>query len=418
MKLSVPFAESGFGTLALVGGKGHNLVNLVQAGFPVPPGFVVTADAYRKFVESLDWLEAELQSFDFDDPARLADQCAALRRRLAGVKLPDDVSNAIGDSLSSLKLDASARFAVRSSSTLEDLAQAAFAGQHDTYLNVRSPDVVDKVRDCFVSLWGDRAVLYRHHQGFAQLHARMAVVIQRQIECDRAGVGFSVDPVTGNLRQMVIDANYGLGESVVAGECEVDHILLDKTTMNVISQSIGQKDRMIVPTADGTEEKAVDVKIASAPCLNDEEIAAVGQLLARVESHYGWPQDIEWGLKDGQLYLFQSRAVTTLQPRYTRDESAERFPKRHDAALVGFSGRRVPPVAGPFAATDGPAAAEGGLVHAHRPLRLRQSERRRAAWPRTGRSMPAISRSLPLRFPVSASDSPGCSSCQFAGPAT
>jgi phosphoenolpyruvate synthase/pyruvate phosphate dikinase len=326
MTLIVPLDESGLGALALVGGKGHNLVNLVHAGFPVPPGFVVSSDAYREFVESLDWLDGELESFDFDDPVRLADQCTALRRRLSSVELPPKVSQAINDSLSALKMESSARFAVRSSSTLEDLAQAAFAGQHDTYLNVRVHDVASKVRDCFISLWGDRAVLYRHHQGFAQLHARMAVVVQRQIECDRAGVGFSVDPITGNLKQMVIDANYGLGESVVAGECEVDHILLDKATMSVVSQSIGQKDRMIVPTAGGTEERAVDAKLAAAPCLSEKELAAVGGLLARVEAHYGWPQDIEWGLKDGQLYLFQSRAVTTLQPRYTRDESAERFP--------------------------------------------------------------------------------------------
>jgi rifampicin phosphotransferase len=326
MKLTVPFAESGFGTMALVGGKGHNLVNLAQAGFPVPPGFVVTSDAYTSFVEPLDWLPDELKGFDFSDTTRLAEQCAAVRERLAGVPLPPDVVGAIQHALSALKLERTSKFAVRSSSTLEDLAQAAFAGQHDTYLNVRVENVATKVRDCFVSLWGDRAVLYRHHQGFDQLHARMAVVVQLQIECDRAGVGFSVNPVTGNLRQLVIDANYGLGESVVAGECEIDHILLDKTTMQVVSQSIGQKDRMIVPTAGGTEERQVDAKLAAAPCLRGQEITAIGQLLTKIETHYGWPQDIEWGIKDGQLYLFQSRAVTTLQPRFTRDESAERFP--------------------------------------------------------------------------------------------
>lgn len=326
MKLIVPFAETESGTLALVGGKGHNLVNLVQAGFPVPPGFVVTADAYANFVESLDWLRSALRELDFNNSARLTEQCSILRGRLTGVSLPPDIVAAIQESLSALELSKNSKLAVRSSSTLEDLAQAAFAGQHDTYLNVRAEDVVHKVRDCFVSLWGDRAVLYRHHQGFDQLHARMAVVVQLQIECDRAGVGFSVNPVTGNLREMVIDANYGLGESVVAGECEIDHILLDKATLQVISQSVGQKDRMIVPTEQGTVERAVDVHLANEPCLSTAEIPQIGQLLANVEKHYGWPQDIEWGTKDGQLYLFQSRAVTTLQPRFTRDESAERFP--------------------------------------------------------------------------------------------
>jgi phosphoenolpyruvate synthase/pyruvate phosphate dikinase len=250
-----------------------------------------------------------------------------LRRRLARVPLPQDVKQAIADAIASLKLDGAARFAVRSSSTLEELPQAAFAGQHDTFLNVQGVnDVSAKVRDCFVSLWGDRAVLYRHHQGYRQQHARMAVVVQQQVSCDRAGVGFSVDPVTGDLRRMVVDANYGLGESVVAGECEVDHLLLDKATLEVVPQSVGHKDRMIVPAAEGTEERSVDAELARAPCLNERQVVAVGRLVARVEAHYGWPQDIEWGLMDGRLFLFQSRAVTTLQPRFTRDESAERFP--------------------------------------------------------------------------------------------
>jgi pyruvate,water dikinase len=326
MTLTVRFDNAELGTLPIVGGKGHNLVNLTTAGFPVPPGFVVTAAAYGQFVDSLDWFAGELQAFDFNNPARLADQCAALRRRLANIDLPEAVTNSIQQAIADLASAGKTKFAVRSSSTLEDLAQAAFAGQHDTYLNVRAAEVAHKVRDCFISLWGDRAELYRHHQGFPQLRAQMAVVVQQQIECDKAGVGFSVNPVTGNLRQMIIDANYGLGESVVAGECEVDHLELDKATLNVLSKSIGQKDRMIVPTAEGTEERAVDARPASAPCLHDEEVAAVGKLLASVEAHYGWPQDIEWGLKAGQLYLFQSRAVTTLQPRLTRDESAERFP--------------------------------------------------------------------------------------------
>jgi pyruvate,water dikinase len=326
MNLVVALSESGLGAVSLVGGKGHNLINLVQAGFPVPPGFVVTADSYQHFIAALDWLDAHLLALAFDDTVRLSEQCADLRCRFSQEALPRDVSQAIAQALVVVQPPPGARFAVRSSSTLEDLAQAAFAGQHDTYLNVSPDDIPRRVRDCFVSLWGDRAVLYRHHQGFSQQQTRMAVVVQLQIECDRAGVGFSVNPVTGSLRQMIIDANYGLGESVVAGECEIDHLVLDKATLQVVSQSIGHKDRMIVPTAGGTDERPVAADLADVPCLNHEEIVAVGQLLARVEAHFGWPQDIEWGIKTGQLYLFQSRAVTTLPPRFTRDESAERFP--------------------------------------------------------------------------------------------
>ncbi len=284
---------------------------------------------------------------------------------------------------------ANGAFAVRSSSTFEDLAQAAFAGQHDTYLNIRGADrIPERVRDCFVSLWGDRAVLYRHHQGFRQRDARMAVVVQRQIECEIAGVGFSVNPISGRVDRMLLNANFGLGESVVSGECEVDQFELDKETLKIAERSIGHKQHMIVPCRDGVEERTVPADLSDTPCLNDEQVAEVGKLLKRVESHYGWPQDIEWGLKDGRLYLLQSRPVTTLEPRWTRDESAERFPiamtplcwdfinvafRRslpHSFELMG-----LPPVRGDWFALFGNHVygnqSLAQLVAAYRPLRAR-----------------------------------------------
>ena len=327
MKLVVDFREPQGALLSLVGGKGSNLIALAMAGFPVPPGFVVTAEAYRLFLAPTDWLDAALAELDYASPERLRDQCAVLRERLGRNPLPPEVELAIQGALGPLVGAGGDAFAVRSSSTLEDLAQAAFAGQHDTYLNVEGVEaVLARVRDCFVSLWGDRAVLYRHHQGFAQQQARMAVVVQRQVRCDRAGVGFSIDPVTGRLDRLILDASFGLGESVVSGEGEVDHFEIDKETLQVATRSIGHKERMVVAVAGGTAEQEISAGQADAPCLSDDEIRAVCTLLKRVEAHYGWPQDIEWGFKDGQLCLFQSRAVTTIQPNYTRDESAERLP--------------------------------------------------------------------------------------------
>ncbi len=327
MTLVVRFDQPESGVLAMVGGKGHNLIALMAAGFPVPPGLVVTADAYRLFAQSAGWLAEAVGQFDYANPDRLRGQCAALRARLAEVPLPPPVEQALREALGRLGGDGAAAYAVRSSSTLEDLAQAAFAGQHDTYLNVRGTDeILRKVRDCFVSLWGDRAVLYRHHQGFPHEQAHMAVVVQEQVLCDRAGVGFSINPVTGQLGRLVIDANYGLGESVVSGECEVDHFELDKEDLEIAVRAIGHKERMVVPVAAGVEERPVPPADADRPCLGDGDLRTVGELLRRVEAHYGWPQDIEWGWHKDRLYLLQSRAVTTIQPRYTRDESAERFP--------------------------------------------------------------------------------------------
>ncbi len=328
MTLVVSFDQADAGRVSLVGGKGSNLIALTAAGFPVPPGFVVTAAAYRQFLAGVDWLAAELDSFDYDHPERLHLQCKSLRVRLSGMPLPAAIQEAIAAALGGLGAGSDDAFAVRSSSTFEDLAQAAFAGQHDTYLNIRGAAAIgERVRDCFVSLWEDRAVLYRHRQGFQQQEACMAVVVQRQIACDLAGVGFSINPVTGRLDRLVIDANYGLGESVVSGECEVDHFELDKRSLEIVGRTVGHKERMVVPTADGVEERPVPSEMADRPCLDDGQVLEIARLLKKVEEHYGWPQDIEWGWQGGRLWQFQSRPVTTFQPRWTRDESAERFPQ-------------------------------------------------------------------------------------------
>ena len=139
--------------------------------------------------------------------------------------------------------------------------------------------ILARVRDCFASLWGDRAVLYRHHQGFSQKDVRMAVVVQRQVECDRAGVGFSLNPVSGRINRLVIDANYGLGESVVSGECEVDHFELDKRSLQIVERSIGHKEQMVAATPDGVQERSVPPEWADRPCLDDDRIGQIARLL-------------------------------------------------------------------------------------------------------------------------------------------
>lgn len=300
-----------------VGGKGGNLMALTKAGFPVPPGFVVTTEAYRRFLATAGGIDTEVSSFDLAHPERLREQCLSVRKRLRGVELPEDVRRAMQRALVELApwndaAGLSEAFAVRSSSSFEDLAWASFAGLHETHLNVRGVDSVgERVRDCFVSLWNDGAVFYRGRQGFSQTDALMAVVIQRQVECDVAGVGFSIHPVSGRQDRMVLEANYGLGESVVSGNFEVDHFVLDKATLDVVERRIGQKERMIAVTRTGVQELPVSSFLADEPCLNDGQVRSVGRLLQRVEFHYGMPQDIEWGWRKNMLHLFQSRPVTT-----------------------------------------------------------------------------------------------------------
>jgi len=308
----------------VTGGKGANLARLTANGFRVPQGFVVAAAAYRLFADQaqVGRLMAELR---YDDLEQLGRQCAAMRAHLRAQPIPAEVAQALRTALAGYPEDQA--WSVRSSSTMEDLAAAAFAGQHDTFLNVSAADaILARIRDCWLSLWSERAVLYRHQHGYAQGAAQMAVVVQQLLACQVAGVAFSINPVSGNLHEVVIDANFGLGESVVAGAAPVDHWVLDAATGAVLEARIAEKQFAVLPTASGTTEHILDAATAHAPCLTPPQLAELAVLVRQVAARYGWPQDVEWGWHAGQFYLLQSRPITRIPPRWTRDESAERFP--------------------------------------------------------------------------------------------
>ncbi len=325
MKYTYGFEEPLATRLELSGGKGSNLALLTQRGFPVPPGFVISAQAYREFMASAEPLLREVKDFHFDDPGILRAESDDLRQQLGSLQLPDEVVQEVRGRLE--QFPTGQAFSVRSSSTMEDLAGAAFAGQHETYLNCSGPDrILDRIKACFMSLWFDRAIAYRHQQGFDHALAAMSVVVQTMVQCDVAGVGFSVNPVNGDLNEIILDANFGLGESVVSGEGEVDHFVLDKSNRAVRSAIIAQKTRKVVGVAGGIEEMRLTPEEGAKSCLGPAQLTALAALLVRVEASYHFPQDIEWGFAKGELFLLQSRPITTIPPRWTRDESAERFP--------------------------------------------------------------------------------------------
>ena len=318
--LSDPRAQ----TTALAGGKGASLARLIAAGLPVPPGIVITAEAYRDFAAGVPDLRERVAALGSLAPASRAEQAAALRVLLAQQPLPGGLADEIATALGA-ELDLA--YAVRSSGTLEDLADAAFAGQHDTFLNRRGlAPILLAVKACFLSLWQDRAIAYREHAGMAAGDAAMAVVVQRLVAARSAGVGFSIDPVSGKLHEMVVTANFGLGESVVAGESEVDHFVLAKESLEVRSERIGRKTMRVVAAADGVAHVAATTEEAATPSLSREDLTTLGRLLRQVEDMSGFPQDIEWAFDDRGLWLLQARPVTAIAPRWTRDESAERFP--------------------------------------------------------------------------------------------
>ena len=325
MTQTLRFDETPAARLELSGGKGANLSLLTQRGFPVPPGFIVTAPVYREFITGANDLLRRVAALPFDDSTAVHTTSEALQAELARLPLPSGAVPEIEQQLA--QFPEGTAFSVRSSSTMEDLASAAFAGQHETFLNVvGASDVLDRVRGCFISLWAGRAIAYRHQLGFDHSLAAMAVVVQQMVPSESAGVGFSLNPVNGQLSEMVINANFGLGESVVSGDGEVDQWILDRATRAVCSANIAIKSRQVVSAASGTREVHLTGADAAKPSLNAGQLTALADLLLCVEASYSFPQDIEWAFAGGKLWLLQSRPITTIPSRWTRDESAERFP--------------------------------------------------------------------------------------------
>ena len=324
-----PFADPLVDDPGLAGGKGASLGSLTRAGFPVPDGVVVTSGCYRAMIAEWPDFESAVRALpvaDVERPEELRSACQGLREALLARPFPDSVERALRDGVAGV-VD-SGPVSVRSSATLEDLAGASFAGQHDSYLGVVGmEEVLEKIKACWASLWEDRAVRYRHEQGFGVLDADMAVVVQSMVDAEVAGVAFSINPITGESGRLLVTGAWGLGETVVSGEGEIDQWIVDRSTGEAVESHVGDKTHEIVQTAQGsTERREVDAERRSIPCLDPARVAEVAELTRRAERHYAFPQDIEWAVRGDRVWLLQSRPVTEFPPRWTRQESAERFP--------------------------------------------------------------------------------------------
>ncbi|GAA3044353.1 phosphoenolpyruvate synthase [Pseudonocardia yunnanensis] len=303
-ELVVDLHQLGSRTLSTAGGKAANLGELIGTGFPVPPGFVVTTEAYSQ-VAAAAGLESEL-----DGDARLGERA---RTALLAMPVPAPVADAVCRAY--LALGEKVPVAVRSSATAEDLPSASFAGQQDTFLNVVGVDaVLDAVHRCWASLWTDRAVSYRADAGIDHRVVRLAVVVQRMVDAQVAGVLFTADPVTGTRTRTVIDASPGLGEAVVSGAVNPDHIVVEDDG-RIVEHRLGDKAVEVRPLAGGGTEQVIRADGAARSSLTDAQIASLVTLGRRVEAYYRAPQDIEWAIdSDGALWLTQSRPITTLHP--------------------------------------------------------------------------------------------------------
>ncbi|RKX90444.1 MAG: phosphoenolpyruvate synthase [Spirochaetes bacterium] len=322
--LVLDFSRIDSSMVAEAGGKGANLGELVKTGFPVPEGFCLTTGAWdlflssapREAVKTID----ELGSFvkeDLEDPSaadRIKKLSMEVRNVLENTAFPQEISKELNTALKSIGFDA--LYAVRSSATAEDLPGFSFAGQQDTFLNIRgTEDIKEHVKRCWASLFTERAVMYRIQNGFSQRTVKLAVVVQRMIASEASGILFTADPLTGNRNHIRIDAGFGLGEALVSGLIDPDSYTFDKNTLRILTAQVNEKKLAIYPKRDGgTEKRVLTDEHAGTRVLSDDQITELCTLALRVEDHYETPQDIEWGLEGGKFYLLQARPITTLYP--------------------------------------------------------------------------------------------------------
>jgi pyruvate,water dikinase len=315
--LILPFEHISAADLPRVGGKGANLGEMARSGFPVPPGFCVTTAAFDAFLAGCgdtQALYAALEALDGQDVESARRVAESTRAALGRAPLPPAVADAVLAAWRAMGTEAG--WAVRSSATAEDLPDASFAGQQDTYLNIRGADaLLDAVRRCWVSLFTDRAVLYRARSGFGHRGVKLSVVVQRMVLPEVSGILFTADPLTGRRGTVSIDAGFGLGEALVSGLINADLYKVDKASGALLEVQVGDKALAIRPKPEGgTWEERLPEATRRARVLDDAALRELVSLGLRIETHYGKPQDIEWCIEAGRLYVVQTRPITSLYP--------------------------------------------------------------------------------------------------------
>ncbi|GAB6180920.1 PEP/pyruvate-binding domain-containing protein [Desulfotomaculum defluvii] len=293
--------------VATVGGKGANLGELFLAGFPIPSGFCITVEAYRKFIRNANLSDI---SIDRDSVAQISRE---IIEKIYLEKMPEELRAAIINAYYSI-IGPNSPVAVRSSATAEDLPEASFAGQQDSYLNVNDETLLDSVKKCWASLWTERAIHYRIKNGFDHNKVFLAVVVQRMVPSEASGVAFSINPITFDNSQITIESVWGFGEGIVSGHINPDRFIVDKTNKKILSQGITEKEQSIVLAEDGlgTRSTLTSDNIKNASSLTTEQIISLSRYVCSIEEHFGFPQDIEWAVADNRIYILQSRPITTL----------------------------------------------------------------------------------------------------------
>ncbi|HJX69657.1 MAG TPA: phosphoenolpyruvate synthase [Dehalococcoidia bacterium] len=330
LKVIAWFEEVGKKDIPLVGGKGANLGELTKAQIPVPPGFIVTADAYFYFLKEAKLTEKirrYLEPLDVGNSKKLEHAASQIKELISEASMPLEIAEEIIQAYRKL---GKGLVAVRSSATAEDLPEASFAGQQRTFLNVHGElEVVVAVQGCWASLFEPRAIFYRVQHGFDHLKVGIAVPVQKMVQSEAAGVMFTLEPMTNDESKIVIEAAFGLGETVVSGELTPDLYLVDKEELRILDKSIAKQEWQLVknPARKDGEENNIKVPVPvssqTRQKLSDKRIVALARVAKAIEALYQYPQDIEWAKEKGKLYIVQTRPVTTIKPVREQEEEVK-----------------------------------------------------------------------------------------------
>jgi pyruvate, water dikinase len=313
MELVRDFKDINKDNVDLAGGKGASLGEMTQAGIAIPPGFVVLSTAFDRFVEETGIkadIDAVLHSVDHKEIHTVDAASEKIKAMVTGRDFPEDIAEEI------LKLfrELGTKFvAVRSSATAEDSASAAWAGQLDTFLNTEQESLLENVKKCWASLFTPRAIFYRFEQGLHGQHISVAVVVQKMVESEISGIAFSVHPVTQDRNQLIIEAGFGLGESIVSGQITPDSYVVEKNDWSILDINVSEQSKGLYRSpAGGNEWKTFSSEDGGKQKLSGKQVIELSKLVVNIEKHYGFPVDIEWAIEGGELFITQSRPITTL----------------------------------------------------------------------------------------------------------
>lgn len=317
LPLVIDFKDIDKDSLELVGGKGANLGEMTKAGFPVPGGFAVTVPAYDLFLKENDIstkIYEILSVTDVEDPAQLESASRKIQKIVNTAKFPDQVFKDLVKSYRKMSGTFSkALVAVRSSATAEDLPGMSFAGQQATFLNIKGEaNLQVAVRECWASLFTPRAIYYRVQNKIKHEKVGISVIVQKMVQSEVSGIMFSIDPVTNRKDRIIIDAVWGLGEMIVQGSYIPDHYVVQKDTFSILSKEVNDQKMQYVKNGQETKEIAVPKKLQDKVKLTDDQIVTLGKISQKLQDHYYFPQDSEWALEKGKLYIVQTRPITTI----------------------------------------------------------------------------------------------------------